>query len=129
MLVVIALVLAALAAALHVYIWWLESMAWTTPAARKVFGTTPEEAEATKFLAFNQGYYNLFLAITTVAGIVGFAAGSHVVGLTLVIVGTASMLGAALVLASASAAHRSAALRQGLFPALAVIASATHLLT
>ena len=43
MLVVIALVLAALAAALHVYIWWLESMAWTTPAARKVFGTTPEE--------------------------------------------------------------------------------------
>ena len=57
MLVVIALVLAALAAALHVYIWWLESMAWTTPAARKVFGTTPEEAEATKFLAFNQGYY------------------------------------------------------------------------
>ena len=72
---------------------------------------------------------NLFLAITTVAGIVGFAAGSHVVGLTLVIVGTASMLGAALVLASASAAHRSAALRQGLFPALAVIASAIHLLT
>ena len=67
MLVVIALVLAALAAALHVYIWWLESMAWTTPAARKVFGTTQEEAEATKFLAFNQGYYNLFLAITTIA--------------------------------------------------------------
>ena len=108
MLVVIALVLAALAAALHVYIWWLESMAWTTPAARKVFGTTPEEAEATKFLAFNQGYYNLFLAITTVLAL---------------------MPACSAALASASAAHRSAALRQGLFPALAVIASAIHLLT
>ena len=38
-----ALVLTGLAALVHVYIFWLESIAWTG-AARKVFGTSAEEA-------------------------------------------------------------------------------------
>ena len=122
-----ALVLAALAAALHVYIWWLESIAWTTPAARKVFRTSPAEAEATKFLAYNQGYYNLFLALMVVAGIIAYAVGQVIVGLTLVMAGVGAMALAAVVLASASAAHRQAAMRQGLFPVLALVAAAVHL--
>ncbi|MFQ4148746.1 DUF1304 domain-containing protein [Arthrobacter sp. LAPM80] len=57
-----ALIFAALAALVHVYIFVLESVRWTAPGTRKTFGTSQEEANATKELAFNQGFYNLFLA-------------------------------------------------------------------
>lgn len=58
----IAGILIALIAALHVYILVLEMFLWTTPRARRAFGTTAEFAEATKVLAANQGLYNGFLA-------------------------------------------------------------------
>lgn len=61
--VIAGLVLAGLAALIHVYIFYMESIAWTGAKARATFGTTIEEAEATKSLAFNQGFYNLVLAI------------------------------------------------------------------
>lgn len=59
------LVLAALAAGLHVLIFYLESVAWESPLARRTFGGTPEEARPHAFYAFNQGFYNLFLALQT----------------------------------------------------------------
>jgi len=62
-------IFAALAALLHVYIWVLESFLWTAPRTRATFGTSAEEAETTKLLAFNQGFYNLFLALVTAVGI------------------------------------------------------------
>ncbi len=65
----VGLVLAGLAAALHVYIFYMESLAWTKPSTRAVFGTSAEEAESSKELAFNQGFYNLFLAVVTGVGI------------------------------------------------------------
>ena len=65
-----ALIFAGLAALLHVYIWVMESFLWTAPRTRAAFGTTAEEAETTKLLAYNQGFYNLFLAIVTIVGIV-----------------------------------------------------------
>ncbi|QNF93729.1 DUF1304 domain-containing protein [Janibacter sp. YB324] len=114
------LVLAALAAALHVFIFYLESFAWTT-RARGVFGTSAEEAEATRELAFNQGFYNLFLAIAVFVGIAAFALGSDTVGATLVLVGAGSMLAASLVLLS-SPDKAAAAVKQGTLPALAVAA-------
>ncbi|PYQ31678.1 MAG: DUF1304 domain-containing protein [Acidobacteria bacterium] len=52
----------AIVAGLHIIFFALESLLWTKPAGRKVFGTTAEEAETTKVLALNQGFYNLFLA-------------------------------------------------------------------
>lgn len=58
-------VFAALAALLHVYIFVLESFRWTAPSTRRTFGTTAEEAETTKLLAYNQGFYNLFLGVYT----------------------------------------------------------------
>ena len=106
------LVLAALAAALHVFIFYLESFAWTT-RARGVFGTSAEEAEATRELAFNQGFYNLFLAIAVFVGIAAFALGSDTVGATLVLVGAGSMLAASLVLLLSSPDKAAAAVKQG----------------
>src|ERR1700730_1585267 len=40
----------------------LEMFLWTKPAGRRVFGLTPERAQASKSLAANQGLYNGFLA-------------------------------------------------------------------
>ena len=57
-----------LAALLHVYIWVLESFRWTEPSTRKTFGVSEADAEMRKPLAYNQGFYNLFLAIITLVG-------------------------------------------------------------
>ena len=121
------LVLAALAAALHVFIFYLESFAWTT-RARGVFGTSAEEAEATRELAFNQGFYNLFLAIAVFVGIAASALGSDTAGATLVLVGAGSMLAASLVLLLSSPDKAAAAVKQGTLPALAVAALVVGLL-
>lgn len=126
--IIAGLVLAGLAAALHVYIWFLESMAWHSPAARAVFGHRREDVEVTRMLAFNQGFYNLFLAILVALGTILYATGNTTVGLTLVLAGAGSMLAAAVVLLGASAKHRGAALKQGALPALAVAALVIGLL-
>ena len=119
--VVVGLVLAGFAALLHVYIFWLESVVWTTPRAQRVFGTTPQEAQATRALAYNQGFYNLFLAVVTAVGIVLVVAGHLAVGSALVLAGTGSMLAAALVLLLSDRGKARAAVSQGTLPALAVL--------
>lgn len=125
--IIVALILAGLAALLHVYIFYMESIAWTSRRVRAVFGTTEEEAQTTKLLAFNQGFYNLFLVIAVVLGIVLWLAGRPVVGATLVFVGAGSMVAAALVLLLSSKGRGRAALVQGTLPALAIIALAIGL--
>jgi putative membrane protein len=120
--VIAGLVLAGIAALLHVYIFYLESIAWTSDRARATFGTTPAEAETTKSLALNQGFYNLFLAVGAALGIILFASGAEAIGLTLVFVGVGSMLAASVVLIVTSPSKASAAVKQGLVPLLAVIA-------
>jgi putative membrane protein len=121
------LVFAGLAAALHVYIFVMESFLWTAPRTRATFGTTPEEAETTKLLAYNQGFYNLFLAIVTVVGIVAVATGRTAVGSAMVFAGVGSMALAAVVLLLSSPDKARAAITQGTFPVLAVVLLAVGL--
>ncbi|MFC9515231.1 DUF1304 domain-containing protein [Nocardiaceae bacterium NPDC056970] len=126
--VVAGLIFAALAGVLHVYIFFLESLAWTAPRTRATFGTSAEEAAVTKELAFNQGFYNLFLAIVTAAGIVGVAIGATAVGSALVFAGAGSMFLAALVLLLSSPDKARAALTQGTLPLVAVVLLALGLI-
>ena len=58
----VASLLIALVAAIHVYIVVLEMWLWNKPLGRRVFRTTPEQAAQTATLAANQGLYNGFLA-------------------------------------------------------------------
>lgn len=51
-----------LVAAIHACILMVEMFLWDTPRGRRVFGTTPEFAAASRVLAANQGLYNGFLA-------------------------------------------------------------------
>lgn len=116
------LVFAALAAAFHVFIFVLESLRWTAPRTRAVFGVASEaDALTMKQLAFNQGFYNLFLAITALVGIVLVSAGATTAGLTLVYAGVGMMLAAALVLILSDGSKARAAALQGTFPLLAVV--------
>lgn len=121
--------LAALAGLLHAYIFWMESLAWTSPRVRRTFGTSAAEAEATREMAFNQGFYNLFLGITALVGALllvlgGGGPGStqngclDLVGRTLVWVSLGSMFLAATVLFCSSPDKRRAAVSQGILPLL-----------
>ena len=115
------LVFAALAALLHVYIFTMESLTWTSARTRARFGTSVEEAEATKLLAFNQGFYNLFLAIVTGLGIPPVLMGDTAVGVALVLAGVGSMAAAAVVLLLSAPEKARAALIQGVFPVIAIV--------
>ena len=115
----VALAFAGLAAALHVYIWVMESLTWTSPRTRATFGISAAEAEATKELAYNQGFYNLFLALVTFGGIAAHLADEETVGSTLVFTGAGSMVAAGLVLLLSSPDKARAAITQLAFPAIA----------
>ena len=109
-----------LAALLHVYIFVLESFRWREPSTRKTFGVTEADAEVLAPMAYNQGFYNLFLAVITVVG-VGFLKTEHLTGTALALAGTGSMLGAAIVLGTHDRRMMRAALIQGTLPLLAVV--------
>jgi putative membrane protein len=125
--VIIGSVFAGIAALIHVYIFVLESVTWTKESTRKVFGVrSAEDAELMKPLAYNQGFYNLFLAMGAFIGIgcVAFAAEGSVqsaVGWTLVFSCCGSMLLAAVVLALSGKKYLRAAATQGAMPLLAVV--------
>ena len=95
----LALILTAQVALIHLYIVLLEMAAWTTPRGRRVFGTTAEFAEASKVLAANQGLYNGFLATALIwALIAGLQGAGFQLGLYgLICVAVAGLYGAATV--------------------------------
>ena len=77
------------------------------------------EAQTTKLMALNQGYYNLFLAIATVAGIYLWNTGYVSQAVAILTVTLGSMVAAALVLLfSAGIAMLRGVLLQGLVPAI-----------
>ena len=66
---IVSLILVGLVALEHIYILVLEMFLWTTPRARRTFGTTPEFAQESRVLAANQGLYNGFLAAGLIWGL------------------------------------------------------------
>lgn len=111
----------ALAALLHVYIFVMESITWTSARTRATFSLTEAEAVATREMAFNQGFYNLFLAIIGGIGVVTTLSGLTSVGVALMLAATGSMLAAAVVLVASSRDRVAAALKQGVLPVIAVV--------
>jgi len=112
---------AIVAGAVHVLIFAMESVLWTTPQVRARFRQSPEQADATKLFAFNQGFYNLFLAIGTFAGLAFVLTAHPRVGWTLVYWNCLCMLGAAVVLAGSAPGMRRGAVIQGAAPLLFLI--------
>ena len=127
MLATLATVFAALAALLHVYIFVMESVQWTQPRIWRRFGVADQAAaDTTKPMAYNQGFYNLFLSLGTVIGIVLFLAGSadaglRAAGLALVLFSLGSMVAAALVLLTTGMKYLRPALIQGTLPLIGFV--------
>lgn len=129
-LLVVGTVFALLAAVVHVYIWVLESVLWTRPSTRRTFGVATEaEAETLRGMAYNQGFYNLFLALGTGVGLVLLWSGLQLVGGALTLFATLSMALAAFVLLSGNRRMLRAALVQGAAPLVAVVCLALALAT
>jgi putative membrane protein len=115
---------AILAGVVHVLIFCMESLWWNTPPVRRRFRQTPEQADATHLFAFNQGFYNLFLALGVFGGLALVLMGSDRTGMTLVYWNCLSMLGAAVVLAGSAPKMRRGAVIQGSAPLLFLILAA-----
>ena len=93
----VATILIAVVALIHVYIVVLEMLLWDKPAGRRVFRTSPEFAAQSKVLAFNQGLYNGFLVAGLVWGLWLGGAGLSVKVFFLACVVVAGIVGAVTV--------------------------------
>ncbi len=127
MVAILATVFAALAALLHVSICVMERVPWSQPRSWKRFGVADQAAaDVTKPMEYNQGFYNLFLAIGTAIGLVLFLAGAEdsalrAAGLALVLFALGSMVAAALVLLTTGAKYLRPAAIQGTLPLIGFV--------
>ncbi|MFC5261497.1 DUF1304 domain-containing protein [Kribbella qitaiheensis] len=117
----IAQIFVALAGVFHLAVFALESLLFKKPSTyRRFLIKTEAEAEAARPWAFNQGFYNLFLAIGAIGGLIAGGDKGHAIALF----ACACMAGAGIVLiASDRRMARSAAL-QAVPPILALVLAA-----
>ncbi len=88
-----------LAAAIHVLFFVLESVRFMQPATyRRFFVESQADAELLRPIFFNQGFYNLFLAIGAVAGVVALNTGHVEAGRALILLACGSMALAGIIL-------------------------------
>lgn len=108
-----------IAALIHVLIFRFESLSWSKPATWKRFGVASQsDADVVRPMAFNQGFYNLFLAVAIFVGTGIVLAGHRDVGVAVALVGSLSMVAAASVLILSSPKLARAAVLQGAAPLL-----------
>lgn len=120
---VIGAVFVGLAALIHVFIFVLESVLWTRPTTWRRFGLrSQEEADTVRPMAYNQGFYNAFLALGAAAGLVMiFSANVQPEGTALAIFVLLSMLLASVVLITSNPKLARAAATQGVAPLIGLI--------
>ncbi len=124
-LLIIGVVLAAMAALLHLAFFVLESVLFGKPIGRRLFGVRPENDSAPlRLFAVNQGFYNLALAIVVLVGIVLMLVHPPAsIGLAVIVTGCAVMVVAGIALAlTAPRRALPIALAQGGLPLVAIIA-------
>lgn len=116
-------VLVGLAALIHVYIFYLESIAWSKPKTWKTFGLRSQaDADVVRPMAYNQGYYNAFLALGVVVGLVLlFTPATVQAGFAVTVFAASSMVLAATVLITSSPSLARAAVLQGAAPLIGVV--------
>ena len=116
---VLTVVFASVAALLHVLFFVMESVVFRKSGVWQRFGVKSQaDAEIIFPMAYNQGFYNLFLAIGIVVGLV---LGESEGGEGIVIFACACMVGAALVLVTNNVKLARSAAIQGIAPLIAII--------
>ena len=111
----------------HIYIFILESITWLKPKTWKAFGLPSQDIAAViQPMAFNQGFYNLFLAVGVLVGSL-IAITNETIGFTIMLFAASSMVGAGIVLFFSVKRSRSAALLQAVPPLIGIICIAIGL--
>src|SRR5260370_34572320 len=112
---------AGLAGIIHVLFFCMESLWWTKPAVYGRFRNTAEQAQTTKSLALNQGFYNLFLAAGAPGGPSLTASGPTSLCLTMATWHRSSQLAGAGVPSCSTSQTRRRPVMQGLPDPICVI--------
>jgi putative membrane protein len=111
----VVVVAALVAAALHAWFFVLESLWFMRPSVFRRFGLASEEqAQVVRSFAYNQGFYNLFLAAGAVGGLLKSLLGDPEAGVPVLLFACGSMVAAGVVLV----AHNPKFLRAGLVQAV-----------
>jgi len=120
---IIGAVFVGIAGLVHVAIFVFESVLWNRPSTWKRFGIKSQvDAEVLRPMAYNQGFYNLFLALGAGAGLVMLASSNVTqAGAALSIFVLLSMLLAAAVLVFSNPKLVRAAAFQGAAPLIGLI--------
>lgn len=121
---ILAVIAASIAALIHLWFFALESLLFERPNVFRRFGLrSAEDAAIVRPMAFNQGFYNLFLAAGIMLGLVLVATGQEVAGRGIVLFACACMVGAGIVLVATNRRFLSAAAIQAAPPLVALIAA------
>ena len=134
---VIAVVLATLAALIHVAIFFLESVLWEKPKIWRRFGMRSQaDADVVQPMAFYQGFYNLFLSVGAGIGLILIGTANHTgslplraAGLWLLLFVLSCMVLASVVLLTTDRRLWRAVLIQGAIPAAAIAVLVTGIIT
>ncbi len=119
---IIGSILIAAAALVHIAIFGMESVMWSSPKVWRRFGVRSQnDADVVRPMAYNQGFYNLFLAGGAAVGLVLFWTTLREVGFGLVFFSATCMVLAAVVLLTTGRVYTRAALIQGLLPLAGLI--------
>ena len=119
---VVAAIAAAVAALVHVYFFVLESLWFDRPNVAARFGLrSAEQIAIVRPMAFNLGFYNLFLAAGIAGGLLLVAAGNAVTGRPVVLFACACMVGAGVVLVSSNRRFAIGAALQAVPPLIAIV--------
>ena len=115
-------IFAVIAALLHVSFFYLESVTFTRPATWQRFRVRSQaDAELLRPMAFNQGFYNLFLAIGAIGCVVAANIGYVEAGRALVLLACGSMMLAGIVLIASDRRFVRSGLIQAVPPAIALL--------
>jgi putative membrane protein len=119
---IIGSILIAAAAVIHLGFFAMESVLWSGPSVWRRFGiTTQRDAEIVRPMAYNQGFYNLFLAGGSAVGLLLYWTTLREVGFALIFFTGVCMVLAALVLLTTGGRFWRAALLQGVLPLAGVV--------
>ena len=119
----VGLAAAVLAAVIHVWFFVLESLWFMRPTVFRRFGLESEaEARIVRSFAYNQGFYNLFLAVGVAVGIALIALRDPASGRAILLFSCGSMIAAGVVLVLHNRRFARAAAIQAVPPLVAVLA-------
>jgi putative membrane protein len=116
----IAQVFVVVAGVFHVAVFAMESVLFRRPSTYRQFLVKDTEVDAVRPWAFNQGFYNLFLAIGALGGLIWGGDKGHAIALF----ACACMAGAGIVLAVSDRRMLRAAATQALPPLAALVLAA-----